>query len=134
MTEPKAPHWLTLTTEITPTWEQLKERFGGDKIDAICTGRWYELAHAAMATALNLAIDQTEATPRKRRRMGPPMLAVMFNVLPLIFMFGYVRGKEESETVNTDNCQHCGCVVLPGESVCGACGAPIERESNANPS
>jgi hypothetical protein len=89
-------NWLALTGEIEPTWTKITEELGAERVDAICAGRWYELSHATIAVALNLAIDQTGLTPRKRRRIGPAMLDIMFKVIPFVFMFGWMaRGKAE---------------------------------------
>jgi len=88
------PHWLQLTVEIQPTWTSITEQLGAERVDAICTGRWYELSHAAIATALNLAIDKTGLTPRKRKRIGPAMLGIMFKVIPMVFMFGWMARDE----------------------------------------
>ena len=90
MTEQTAPHWLQLTNEIPAAWKAIADQLGRERVDAVCSGRWYELSHAAIATALNMAIDGTGLTPRKRRRIGPAMLSLMFKVLPLVFMFGWM--------------------------------------------
>ena len=95
MTDQKAPHWLQLTSEIPTTWTALTERFGADRIDAICTTKWHELGRAVMANALNLALDQTGLSVRKKRRVGIPMLKLMFMSVGMIFMFGYAARMDE---------------------------------------
>jgi len=99
MTNPKAPSWLALTNEIDPAWQGIVEQLGADHVDTICTGRWYEMSHAAIALALNLAIDQTDLTPRKKKRIGPVMLGVMFKVIPFVFMFGWMARGERGTDV-----------------------------------
>lgn len=104
MTEKTSLNWLQRTNEIPAIWESLAERFGADRIDAICTGKWHELGLAVMANALGLAIDTTGLSTRKKRRMGPAMLDIMFKALPLIFMFGYMaRMEEERKSDGRDN-------------------------------
>jgi hypothetical protein len=92
---PEPLNWLSRTNEIPAVWEELSARFGKERIDAICAGRWYELAHAVTANALGMAIDTTCLSPRKKRRMGSPMLNLMFKALPLVFMFGYAARCDE---------------------------------------
>jgi hypothetical protein len=99
---PEPLNWLSRTNEIPAVWEELSARFGKERIDAICAGRWYELAHAVTANALGMAIDTTGLSPRKKRRMGSPMLNLMFQALPLVFMFGYAARYDEEWMANAE--------------------------------
>jgi hypothetical protein len=90
-------NWLQLTNEIQPAWDGIVETLGGDRVDAVCSGRWYELSHAAIARALNIALDETGLSPRKKKRIGTGMLNVMFMVIPFVFMFGWMARGDDAE-------------------------------------
>lgn len=45
----------------------------------------------------------------------------------VLFAVGLSRPKQPPAAVWTGPCDRCGVAIAPGQSFCGACGAPVQR-------
>jgi hypothetical protein len=90
-------NWLEKVGDVKPESEKLRERFGDD-LERICSGDRFDLAQAAMMVGLNAAIDRTNMSPRKRRRVAEAMTEEAVSAMYVVYVMGYAaRMDEEGE-------------------------------------
>jgi len=88
--------WLQRTADVPAVIDDLMARYGTEQIESITASEQYEIAKAALALALNMGLDATGGTNRKRRRAAAPLFDKLLNALPVVFMMGYDQAKQES--------------------------------------
>lgn len=82
-------NWLQRTVGIGEVVDRLRAAYTDEGINEITSGNEYKDAQAAIALALNEALDKTNLTDRKKRRMGKEMLDTLMGGVAVVFMLGY---------------------------------------------
>lgn len=87
-------NWLQKTIDVPAAVDDLMARYGPEQIESITSTETYEMAKAALALALNDALNEM---PKKcARRSASGLFDKLLNGLPVVFLLGYDQRAKEN--------------------------------------
>lgn len=95
--ENMSENWLQKTIEVSDVIDRLIAKYTPEGINEITSGEEYQYAQAAIALALNEALNKTNLTDRKKRKAGHEMIGDLMNGLTVAFMLGYDCAKNREK-------------------------------------
>jgi len=88
--------WLQKTVDVPKAVDDLLARYGTEQIDSITGTGAYEMAKAALALALNDALNEMPSKRQARRAAGK-IFNKLLNGLPVVFLLGYDQACKERD-------------------------------------